>query len=92
MPFKKMRAVIFASIARKDYEAWAHSNIKIFGKINELINDIDHHPYTGLGKPEPLKYELASFWSRRINAKDRLVYQISPKNEIIIISCKGHYN
>jgi toxin YoeB len=69
-----MRAVIFAPTARKDYETWAHSNIKIFEKINEFINDIDHNPYTGLGKPEPLKHELAGFWSRRINAKDRLVY------------------
>jgi toxin YoeB len=56
-----------------------------------LIQDIDTHPYTGIGKPEPLKYELAGFWSRRINYSDRIVYQISSKNEIIVISCKGHY-
>jgi len=56
-----MKPVFFASIAQKDYEQWARSNTKIFAKINELINDIDHHPYTGLGKPEPLKYELAGF-------------------------------
>ncbi|MFA4851325.1 MAG: Txe/YoeB family addiction module toxin [Bacteroidales bacterium] len=87
-----MRPVLFASIAQKDYEQWARYNTKMFAKINELINDIDHHPFTGLGKPEPLKYELAGFWSRRINSKDRLVYQISPYNEIIIISCKGHYS
>ena len=86
-----MRPVVFASIAQKDYEKWSHSNIKIFEKINVLIFDIDHRPYSGLGKPEPLKHELAGFWSRRINTKDRLVYQISPHNEIIIISCKGHY-
>ena len=87
-----MRAVLFASVAQKDFEKWAQSNTRIFIKINELINDIDQHPYSGLGKPEPLKHELAGFWSRRITAKDRLVYQISPKNEIIIISCKGHYS
>lgn len=87
-----MRAVLFASVAQKDFEKWAQSNNKIFIKINELINDIDRHPYSGLGKPEPLKHELAGFWSRRITAKDRLVYQISPQNEIIIISCKGHYS
>jgi len=87
-----MRAVIFASVAQKDYEQWAHGNTKIYAKINLLINDIDHHPFIGLGKPEPLKYEFAGFWSRRINSKDRLVYQISPHNEIIIISCKGHYS
>jgi toxin YoeB len=87
-----MRVVLLASVAQKDYEKWAQSNTKIFIKINELINDIDQHPYSGLGKPEPLKHELAGFWSRRITAKDRLVYQISPQNEIIIISCKGHYS
>lgn len=86
-----MRTVIFGSVAQKDYEQWSYNNIKIFVKINMLISDIDKNPYVGLGKPEPLKHELAGFWSRRINSKDRLVYQISPQNEILIISCKGHY-
>ncbi len=87
-----MRAILLTSVAQKDYEKWAHSNSKIFSKINQLIDDIDQHPYEGLGKPEPLKHELAGFWSRRISAKDRLVYQISPHDEIVIISCKGHYS
>ena len=87
-----MRPILLASVAQKDYKKQAQNNTKVFIKINELINDIDLHPYSGLGKPEPLKHELAGFWSRRITAKDRLVYQISPKNEIIIISCKGHYS
>lgn len=87
-----MRSVVFASVALKDYGKWAKTNSRVFNKINELIDDIDHHPYAGLGKPEPLKHEFAGFWSRRISPKDRLVYQISAKNEIIIISCKGHYS
>ena len=87
-----MRAILLTSVAQKDYEKWAHSNSMIFSKINQLIDDIDQHPYEGLGKPEPLKHELAGFWSRRISAKDRLVYQISPHDEIVIISCKGHYS
>ena len=87
-----MRPVVLASVAQKDYEKWALTNTRIFNKINELIDDIDRHPYSGLGKPEPLKHEFASYWSRRINSKDRLVYQISSHNEIIIISCKGHYS
>ena len=86
-----MRQVIFGSVAQKDYDQWAYNNVKIFNKINDLIDDIDRNPYVGLGKPEPLKHELAGFWSRRINRKDRLIYQISPQNEIIITSCKNHY-
>ncbi len=87
-----MRPVVFASRAQKDYDKWAKSDKKTFEKINGLISDVDTHPFTGLGKPEPLKHELAGYWSRRINSKDRLVYQISPQNEIVIISCKGHYS
>ena len=86
-----MRPIVFASRAKKDYEEWADNNKKVFRKIIELISDIDRNLFAGLGKPEPLKHELAGFWSRRINSKDRLVYQISPANEILIISCKGHY-
>lgn len=86
-----MRDIVFASEARKDFEKWAERDKKTYLKILSLIQDIDVHPYNGIGKPEPLKYELAGFWSRRINHTDRIVYQISSKNEIIIISCKGHY-
>lgn len=87
-----MKPVIFASQAKIDYEELSRRNSKTFKKIIELICDIDRQPYNGLGKPEPLRHELAGFWSRRINHKDRLVYQISHKQEIYIISCKGHYS
>lgn len=86
-----MRDIVFASEARKDFEKWAKQDKKAYLRILALIQDIDMHPYNGIGKPEPLKYELAGFWSRRINNTDRIVYQISSKNEIIIIACKGHY-
>ena len=86
-----MRTVVFASRAQKDYEKWAKSDKKTFEKINELISYVDTPPFTGLGKPEPLKHELAGYWSRRINQKDRLVYQVSG-DEITIVSCKGHYD
>ena len=86
-----MRAVVFASQAKKDYEYWAKHNEIIFIKITKIITNIDLQPYEGIGKPEPLKHELAGFWSRRISKKDRLVYCISADNEIYIASCKGHY-
>ena len=60
-------------------------------KINELIKDIQRTPYAGKGKSEPLKYDLAGFWSRRIDREHRLVYQVK-ENEILIYGCKYHYD
>ena len=60
-------------------------------KINELIKDILRNPHSGLGKPEPLKYDLAGLWSRRIDREHRLVYAVS-NNELLIYSCKYHYD
>lgn len=87
-----MRPVVFASRAMKDYEEWAARDRKTFLKIVNLIMEIDTHPFTGTGKPEPLKHELHGYWSRRINQKDRLVYRITSDDEIFILSCKGHYD
>ena len=60
-------------------------------KINELIKDIQRNPHSGIGKPEPLKYDLAGLWSRRIDREHRLVYQVND-NEVLIYSCKYHYD
>lgn len=62
-----------------------------FSKIILLIENIKQSPFKGLGKPEPLKHEIPTCWSRRINKKDRLVYRIH-KRDIHIISILGHYN
>lgn len=59
-------------------------------KITVLIKSIQVSPYTGLGKPEPLKYDLSGLFSRRINKKHRLIYEID-NNTIYIYSCLGHY-
>ena len=59
-----------------------------------MIEDIVKHPYYGIGKPKPLKYELSGKWSRRINDEHRIIYQIVEENiiEILeIVSLKGHY-
>ena len=87
-----MRSVKFDPQAFKDYTGWADKDKKIFKKINKLIKCIDQTPFKGEGKPEPLKHQLAGFWSRHINKKDRLIYKISQNNEIVIAGCKGHYN
>jgi toxin YoeB len=75
---------------RKDYNEWAKMDRKIYNKIVELIKDIERTPFSGIGKPEPLKYGLSGFWSRRISDEHRLVYQVTD-TEILIAGCKSHY-
>jgi len=55
-----------------------------------LLEEISEHPFTGTGKPEALKHDLAGKWSRRINQEHRLIYEVKD-NEIIVVSLKGHY-
>lgn len=84
------RRVIFESDAFEDFTEWAQIDKKLYKKIVELLKDINRSPFTGLGKPEPLKHELSGFWSRRINDEHRLVYTVTDE-EMIIIGCKYHY-
>jgi toxin YoeB len=64
---------------------------KIMSKrIINLIKDIQRNPFTGMGKPEALKYELQGYWSRRIDEKNRLVYAVEDER-IVIIQCSEHY-
>lgn len=65
-------------------------NIKILNKIHQLLNDTINHPFEGIGKPEPLKHNLSGCWSRRINKKHRLVYEVN-ENRVVILSLRGHY-
>lgn len=66
-------------------------NQKIFKKVFELLNDTIENPFEGIGKPEPLKYDLSGCWSRRISREHRFVYDVV-ENTIIVLSLKGHYN
>jgi toxin YoeB len=68
----------------------ADSGQKILKRINQLIKDISRSTFDGIGKYEPLKENLAGFWSRRIDEKHRLVYAVKDKT-VLIISCRGHY-
>jgi len=83
--------IIFSEIAWDDYTSWQTEDKKMLRKINDLIKAIKSDPFNGIGKPEPLKYDLANFWSRRIDREHRLVYQIQDKN-LLIYSCKYHYD
>lgn len=87
--------VIYSEKAQKDREYWKKSGNKaIMNKITALIEDIQLHPFEGLGKPEPLKYQLSGKWSRRINQEHRIIYRVSEEDTIEILdilSMKGHY-
>jgi len=81
---------LFTSVGWEEYIYWQTEDRKILKKINNLLKDIERNGNEGLGKPEPLKHELAGFWSRRIDEKNRLVYALDDVT-IKIVSCKGHY-
>ncbi len=76
--------------AWEDYRYWQGQDRKTLKRINQLIGDTLRHPFEGIGKPEPLKENLAGFWSRRIDDTNRLVYVVDD-NRLTIISCRYHY-
>ncbi len=85
--------IIFLGQAEKDREYWKKSGNKaIMNKITALLKDIAEHPYTGIGKPEPLKYELAGYWSRRINSEHRIVYSVDEEvGRVYVLSIRYYY-
>ncbi len=86
-----MRLVAFRLSALHDYTEWARTDKKVYRKIEKLIDEIVRDPYVGTREPEALKHELAGFWSRRFTLNDRLIYEVRD-DEIVILSCKGHYD
>jgi len=73
-----------------DYVYWQSQDRKTLKRINKLILATQRSPFEGIGKPEPLKENLAGFWSRRIDLSNRLVYAVDD-NRLTIISCRYHY-
>lgn len=86
--------IIYSPQALEDIEYWKKSGNKaIMNKITSLLEDIAEHPFTGTGKPEPLKYDLAGYWSRRINSEHRIIYSVHEDLiEIYVISMRYHYS
>ena len=80
----------FDNLGWEQYLYWQATDKKMARRINALIKDAQRNPFTGLGKPEPLKNQLAGFWSRRIDREHRLVYKVVPDG-IIVASCRYHY-
>ena len=67
-------------------------NVASIKKIEKILYELSEHPYTGTGQPEQLKFNLSGFWSRRINQKDRLIYQVHEKVVTVqVVSAMGHY-
>jgi toxin YoeB len=81
---------VWSDEAWNDYVYWQSQDKKTVKRINQLLKDIDANRHEGIGKPEPLKYELHGFWSRRIDEVNRLVYRIE-NGQIEIAQCKTHY-
>jgi toxin YoeB len=80
----------FTPHAEEEYRYWEQTDRRVFNKINDLLRDIAERPFTGLGKPEPLRHELSGSWSRRITQEHRLVYRVESKT-VVVISCRYHY-
>lgn len=85
-----MRNVKFTDEAWISYIYWQTQDKKTLRRINDLIKEAQRDPFTGIGKPEALKHGLAGFWSRRIDETNRLVYEAT-EEDLIIISCRYHY-
>ena len=82
---------VFTENGWADYTFWETEDRKTLKKINKLIEDICRNGNEGIGKPEALSGNLAGYWSRRINDKDRLIYKID-ENNVFILSCRYHYS
>jgi toxin YoeB len=82
--------IVFADRGWEDFTYWVENDRKIAARIVRLIKDIEREPFEGLGKPEPLRYDLTGFWSRRITEEHRLVYSVD-KQRVLIAQARYHY-
>lgn len=85
-----MNNISFSPTGWDEYLHWQMQDKKTLQRINQLLKDIRRSPFDGIGKPEPLRY-CEGYWSRRIDEKNRLVYAVSGEGDIIVLSCRGHY-
>ena len=86
--------LLFTERAWEDYLYWQSHDTKVLEKVHSLLKDVKCSPFQGLGKPEPLKANLAGWWSRRITGEHRLVYRIIGKDDdrhIEVVQCRYHY-
>ena len=84
------RKLTFSDEAWDDYLYWQDTDRSMLRRINQLIKDVRRSPYEGIGKPEPLKHQLAGWWSRRIDGEHRLLYRVT-EQAIEISNLRNHY-
>lgn len=86
-----VRLLTFTPTAWGDYLYWQGQDKKTLRRINALLNESLREPFGGIGKPEPLRGDLSGLWSKRIDDTNRLVYQVTD-NELVVIACRFHYD
>ena len=88
--------ISFTSNGWEDLEYWIDNDPDTVTRIKELIKSIRQDPFRGLGKPEPLRYDLKGYWSRRITSEHRIVYKVSGTKGVdqkcVILQCRFHYD
>ena len=86
--------LVFSETAWEYYLYWQSNDANVLERLNNLIKECSRTPFKGIGKPEPLKGDLAGWWSRRVTLEDRLVYRMSGKGDtkqLEIAQCRFHY-
>ena len=86
--------IILKPQAERDFPQIEKSGNKAtIKRLAKIMAELSEHPTKGIGNPEQLKYDLSGYWSRRVNKKDRLVYEIieEPENQVVVVSALGHY-
>lgn len=88
--------IVFSKNGWEDFEYWLETDQSTVLKIKELLKSVRQTPFTGIGKPEPLRHDLKGYWSRRITGEHRLVYKVTGTKGIdqkcIILQCRFHYD
>lgn len=88
--------ISFTSNSWEDFEYWIDNDPDTVTRIKDLIKSIRQDPFRGLGKPEPLRYDLKGYWSRRITSEHRIVYKVSGTKGVdqkcVILQCRFHYD
>ena len=84
------RQIAFTTAAWDDYVWWQTQDRKTLRRINLLVEAVLREPFTGIGKPEPLRENLSGYWSRRIDESNRLVYAVED-DQIVVVGCRYHY-
>ena len=82
--------LVFAEQAWEDYLHWQQTDKQVTQRIHELIKDTSRNPFSGIGKPEPLRHVLQGCWSRRIDSEHRLVYMVE-NDDIVVLQARYHY-